>query len=195
MTMRPGSIIFKSLLAVLLIIPAIAGQASAQTSPADSLTYQRAATLDSTLVGKSIFNIISDQRHGYGEVTIHQSQAIVNAMQRHIAGNHERKLSGYRVRIFFDNSQNARNLSETAEKKFASAYPGIPTYRTYQNPFFKVAAGDFRTRSEAIEFLQKVKGEFPGSLIIKENIEFPIADRKHPYTITGTGPAEQMSNN
>ena len=102
-------------------------------------------------------------------------------MQSHINGNRDRKLSGFRVRIFFDNSQNARNASEMTVKRFSSSHPGIPVYRTYQNPFFKVVAGDFRTRSEAMEFLQGIKGEYPGAFVVKENISFPAADRKHTY--------------
>ena len=114
---------------------------------------------------------------------VHQSQSIANALQSHINGNRNRKLSGYRVRIFFDNSQNARSASELTVKKFSLSHPGVPVYRTYQNPFFKVVAGDFRTRSEAIEFLQKIKGAYPGAFVVKENISFPAADKTHLYDV------------
>ena len=62
----------------------------------------------------------------------------------------------FRIRIFNDNQQSARVSSEAAEKRFQAMCPGIPTYRTYSNPYFKVVAGDFRTKSEALKVLQTV---------------------------------------
>lgn len=159
----------------------LSGHSSGAQEMRDSVVYHQAAALDSALLGRSVFNIISSRRPSEGEVKVHQSQAISAAMQSHINGNRDRKLSGFRVRIFFDNSQNARNASEMTVKRFSSSHPGIPVYRTYQNPFFKVVAGDFRTRSEAMEFLQGIKGEYPGAFVVKENISFPAADRKHTY--------------
>lgn len=159
------------------------GQRAGAQEMKDSLVYHQAAALDSTLLGRSVFNIISSAKSGEGEVKIHQSQAISTAMQSHISGNRDRKLPGFRVRIFFDNSQNARSMSETTVKRFSLSHPGVPVYRTYQNPFFKVVVGDYRTRSEAMEFLQKIKGEYPGAFVVKENISFPAADRKHTYDV------------
>ena len=122
------------------------GQRAGAQEMKDSLVYHQAAALDSTLLGRSVFNIISSGKSGEGEVKIHQSQAISTAMQSHISGNRDRKLPGFRVRIFFDNSQNARSMSETTVKRFSSSHPGVPVYRTYQNPFFKVVVGDYRRR-------------------------------------------------
>ena len=131
---------------------------------ADSVVYRQAAAMDSTLVGKSIFG-----------------QSIVNAMKLQIASNSSRKLTGYRVRIFFDNSKTARNASENVMKIFKATYPGIPAYRNYQNPFFRVVVGDFRTKSEAMEFLQKIKSSYTSALVVKEGINFPAVNKEHNY--------------
>lgn len=123
-------------------------------------------TVDSTLIGKSIFNLLPN-------VTVHQSQSILSLMNRQIASNSSRKISGYRVRIFNDNKQNSRGASEAAMGRFKGMYPGIAAYRTYSNPFFKVTVGDFRTKSEAMRLLQQVKGSFPSAFIVKETINYP----------------------
>jgi|GEM_PF-5073269 len=107
--------------------------ANAQEQYADSIVYRPAAAVDSTLLGKSIFNILSAHSYGEGDIRIHQSQAITNAMKQYISGNSSRKISGYRVRIFFDNSQSARNASESVMRTFRAAHPGTPAYRSYQN--------------------------------------------------------------
>ena len=81
------------------------------------------------------------------------------------------------------NAQNARTASEEVLKRFLSRWHGIPAYRSYQNPFFKVTVGDFRTKSEALELLEQIKGEFPAAFILKENINYPVIDKTHSYDI------------
>ena len=137
----------------------------------DSVIYRPVATADSTLVGKNIFNVLPDN------VNVRQSQQIANSMKSHVASNGARTISGYRVRIFFDNKQNARTESDTVLKKFNGLYPDVMAYRIYANPYFKVTVGDFRTKSEAMALLARIKGAFPSAFVVKENIEFPVVDK------------------
>jgi hypothetical protein len=137
----------------------------------DSVIYRPVATADSALVGKNIFNVLPDN------VNVRQSQQIANSMKSHVASNGARTISGYRVRIFFDNKQNARTESETVLKRFNGLYPDVMAYRIYANPYFKVTVGDFRTKSEAMALLARIKGAFPSAFVVKENIEFPVVDK------------------
>lgn len=137
----------------------------------DSVIYRPVATADSTLVGKSIFNVLPEN------VNVRQSQQIANSMKSHVASNGARTISGYRVRIFFDNKQNARTESEAVLKRFNGLYPDVMAYRIYANPYFKVTVGDFRTKSEAMALLARIKGAFPSAFVVKENIEFPVVDK------------------
>ena len=97
-------------------------------------------------------------------------------MREHIATNAKRTVSGYRVRIFFDNKQTARTESENTLKKFNGLFPEVMAYRIYANPYFKVTVGDFRTKSEAMALLSRIKGDFPSAFVVKENIEYPVVD-------------------
>lgn len=164
-------------------MPLLANAQDGARQTVDSLVFRQAAAIDSTLAGRSIFNMLSAYKYGEGTVSIHQSQAIVNAMKRQAEANHSRKMTGYRVRIFFDNDKSARNASESVLNSFRAANPGIPAYRSYQNPFFRVVAGDFRTKSEAMEFLQKIKYTYPSALVVKETINYPAVDKEHNYII------------
>lgn len=137
----------------------------------DSVIYRPVAIADSTLVGKNIFNVLPDN------VNVRQSQQIANSMKSHVASNGARTISGYRVRIFFDNKQNARTESEAVLKRFNGLYPDVMAYRIYANPYFKVTVGDFRTKSEAMALLARIKGAFPSAFVVKENIEFPVVDK------------------
>ena len=55
----------------------------------------------------------------------------------------------------------------------AEHFPTIPVYRSYMNPYFKVVAGDYRTKSDAMRELGAIKEIFPNAFIIKEYINFP----------------------
>lgn len=145
---------------------------------ADSVVYRPAAAVDSSLVGTSIMSLLGS---GKETVTVHQSKAMESALEKHIADNRTRHMSGYRVRIFFDNSQKARQESEETLRRFEAGHPGVAAYRSYQNPYFKVTVGDFRTKSEALELLEKIRAEFPTAFILKENINYPVVDKNNAY--------------
>ena len=115
------------------------------------------------------------------DVNVYQSTVIAKSMDGHIMTNAESPLAGYRVRIFFDNKQSARNESEATLKRFESLYHDVSAYRSYANPYFKVTVGDFRTKSEAMELLERIKNEFPSAFVVKENINFPVVDKNDAF--------------
>lgn len=152
----------------------------------DTVMTVPAARMDTTLAGQDILALMPSRAEGgAADVKIHQSQQIRNSLSMHISTNPARITEGYRVRIFFDNKQSARTESENTEKLFREAHPDIPAYRSYANPYFKVTVGDFRTKSEAMQLLRSIVGEFPTAFVVKENINYPAVDRFHP-TVTDT---------
>ena len=150
----------------------------------DSVVYRFVSCVDTTLVGKDIFHIMPLKGRGdVADVEIYQSQEIANTIRQQVADNSARSISGYRVRIFFDNKQTARKASEEIYERFTALYRDVKAYRTYANPYFKVTVGDFRTRSEAMELLSRIKSEFPSAFLVKENIEYPIIDKSNAYYV------------
>lgn len=158
----------------------------------DSVVYRPVSAVDTTLVGKNIFSLLASSKQG---VDVRQSQKIAGSMESHVVSNEGRTMSGYRVRIFFDNKQSARNESEATMKKFKSLFPEVMAYRLYANPYFKVTVGDFRTKSEAMALLARIKGEFPGAFVVKENIGYPVVDSENAViidTVKILKPADQV---
>ena len=150
----------------------------------DSLIYVSNVSVDSTLVGKDVFRDMPSEAFGAeATVNVGQSELIEQSMRRHIESNPSRALSGYRVRIFFDNKQTARNESEQTVNRFRAMYRDVAVYRTYTNPYFKVTVGDCRTRSEAMHLLSRIKYNFPSAFVVKENIECPLVDDQAAYRI------------
>lgn len=150
----------------------------------DSLVYRPASAVDTTLAGKNILDVMPKKAAGgNADVNVQQSENIDIALQEHVDANARRKLNGYRVRIFFDNKQSARTASEETLKRFESMYHDVVAYRTYANPYFKVTVGDFRTKSEAMALLERIRYEFPSAFVVKENISFPVVDQANAFVV------------
>ena len=160
--------------AILILIAvfafALSGYAQNDIAVEVDSTYANRAAVDSTLAGKDIFQMLGSGQGSFsreGKIVIDQTSAVSSAMSRHIANNAHKRLTGYRVRIFFDNKQTARNQSERVAGTFKSQHPGISVYREYENPYFKVTVGDFRTKSDAMVLLRSVKNLFPSAFIVR----------------------------
>lgn len=136
-------------------------------------TIVKPPLLDSALLSRDVFSLLKERGPFSNRVSIDQSENLLAAFNNHIALSANKKITGFRVRIFFDNKQDARVHSGNVAGSFAGRFPDIPVYRTYENPYFKVTVGDFRTKSEATVELKRVETEFPSAFIVRETINFP----------------------
>ena len=125
------------------------------------------AQVDSTLMGRSILSVL-----GPG-VTVNQSRTMRSALDSYVSNNAAKKLSGFRIRVYFDNGQSARTRSEAIARSISNAFPGIGVYRTFESPNFKVCVGDFRTKDEALKVYHSLKATYPTAIILKETINYP----------------------
>lgn len=123
--------------------------------------------VDSTLLGRSVLSVL-----GSG-VTVNQSAAMKSAFDSYVSANASKKVTGYRIRVYYENSQNARNRSEAIARTISGTYPGIGVYRTFESPNFKVCVGDFRTKDEALKIYHALKSSYPTAIILKETINYP----------------------
>ena len=126
-----------------------------------------ASQVDSTLMGRSILSVM-----GSG-VTVNQSRSMRTAFDSYISNNAAKKLTGYRIRVYFDNGQSARMRSESIARSVSNAFPGIGVYRTFESPNFKVTVGDFRTKDEALKVYHSLKATYPTAIILRETINYP----------------------
>lgn len=97
------------------------------------------------------------------------TDSLSKAMDRQVEKNRGRRTQGYRLRIYFDNSQNARAVSERIVDTFKVRHPGVPVFRIYDNPYFKVTVGEFRSKSDALRFLEFIRPEYPAVFLVKES--------------------------
>ncbi len=59
---------------------------------------------------------------------------------------------GYRIQIIKASGNDALTITEEARDEFTDKYIDIPVYLTFDEPYYRVRVGDFRTRLEAEKF-------------------------------------------
>lgn len=120
-------------------------------------------------------NLYSQERKG--EINIIQDARLEQLLKRHAEINRKSEgIQGFRIRIFSQSGQNARNNANDTSARFYDKYPGIKTHLDYDPPNFKVYVGDFRTRSQALKTLQKISSDYPHAFIVSTTIDFPPLD-------------------
>lgn len=80
-------------------------------------------------------------------------------------------IPGYRIQIFKGSGNNALDEALVVRDKFVTRY-NVPAYITFNEPYYRVRVGDFRTRIDAIRFLQQIKGRYPLAWEIQDEIKF-----------------------
>lgn len=110
----------------------------------------------------------------FAQVTVVADPAIDSLVAKHIRINEEGKgFPGFRVQIFSDSGNGARERANEKRSAFVSKYPDVPAYLDFNNPNFIVRVGDFRTKLEARKFLNTINVEFPYAFVRKDLIQPP----------------------
>lgn len=81
-----------------------------------------------------------------------------------------KKVSGYRIVIFMKNAQSARREAVAVQEEFGAQFADVPSYMTYENPYFKISVGNCTTPEEAMILLGRLKRAYPKAFVVRENI-------------------------
>jgi|ADGO01.1.fsa_nt_gi hypothetical protein len=108
-------------------------------------------------------------------VAVHKDPRIDLLVRKHIEINElntrdaRRFVQGYRILVM---NTNDRTKANEAKAKIYQELPDMKVYLHWQQPFFKLKVGNFQTREEAEEHLDKVKRIFNQEVyIIRDVIE------------------------
>jgi len=113
-------------------------------------------------------------RKDSGAVTIFQDKLVDELVQKQVklneAGNNQ---EGYRIQIFSDSGNNSKTKAQSAMDEFLAKYPELKAYLVFKSPNYKVRIGDFRSKLDAIRFLNQITADFPNAFIISDLINLP----------------------
>lgn len=87
-----------------------------------------------------------------------------------VQGSKLRGVRGYRIRIFSDNGHGAKDNQKRVLARFLSLFPDIATYYPYEDTYYKIYVGDFRTKRNAMLALDRIDGKYPNAFIVEANI-------------------------
>ncbi len=108
-----------------------------------------------------------------GALHVNQDSRIERLMKRQrdvYAANNT--MPGYRVQIFMEIGNDAIAHAESMKSSFSAAFPELPVYLTYEQPYYRLRVGDFRNRVEAEKYVRLIKPQF--------NLAFVTADIINP---------------
>lgn len=118
---------------------------------------------------------VSAQTDTSGSVVVHKDprvdllvkkQASINITSKKSVG---RTMRGYRLLVL---NTNKREDAINAKTKVYTYFPELKAYLVYQAPFFRLKAGNFKTRDEAEKIRKQMLPLFPkGVFIVNDTIE------------------------
>ena len=79
----------------------------------------------------------------------------------------KRSVKGFRLLVV---NSNKREDAINAKTKLYQYFPELKSYLYYQAPYFKLKAGNFKTRKEAEDYQQKLASHFPNGVYIMTDI-------------------------
>jgi hypothetical protein len=89
------------------------------------------------------------------------------------------RLNGYRIQVYMDNSQRARNEATRVVSLMNEAFPEVATYVRYNAPNWKVLVGDFQTKEDADSLKRNIQSSLPElgkeMYIVSSKINSPVS--------------------
>jgi hypothetical protein len=136
------------------------------------------ASLTSAQQYFDFLNEIQKPHPSGGDIDIsHSSEKITEVYNLHLHKVRSQSgIEGYRIRLHSESGRDAREEINKQKAVFLSKFPDVETYLRYTPPFWRLYAGNFRTKSEAYRLWMDVKTYFPNSFPIKQNINPPPLD-------------------
>ena len=87
--------------------------------------------------------------------------------------NKRRGMAGFRVQIYTASGNRSRLLTERQKAEFDASFPNVPSYITYDEPYFKLRVGDFRTRLDAQRFSRQISSKYIFATVVVDRINPP----------------------
>jgi len=113
-------------------------------------------------------------------VKINQDEAISNLLKKHIIVNEYNPwVSGFRVQLYSISGANSRDKANQFRAEFLIKHPKTQVYVVYQAPYYKVRLGDFRTKMNALYFLQTIVETYPSGFVVVDQIRFMDEEKQN----------------
>lgn len=128
-----------------------------------------------------ITHISIGQNHGKGQLNVVQDARIDSLLVKYIEINKVNPgIEGWRIEIFFEAGNNSKTMAMEARSGFIGKYTNVSSYLLFQQPYYKVRVGDFRSKVEAEKFLKDIEPDYPNAFVVADEINFPKLEQEQP---------------
>ena len=103
-------------------------------------------------------------------VTLVKDYRVNVLVNKHIEYNQTAPVNGFRINIFFQSGNNSRSEATAAQADFSEQFPNIKSYVSFEEPYFRVNVGNFRTRLEASTVLERLKVSYPQAHVVRATL-------------------------
>jgi len=83
-------------------------------------------------------------------------------------------IPGFRIQIFFESGNYSKSLALEVKQEFETKYLNQKAYVSFNEPYYRVRVGDFRSKIEAIGFLKKIIRKYPNAFEVEDRISIGI---------------------
>ncbi len=119
---------------------------------------------------KDIFQRLADDTPSEGTVRIIQEPGVADMVKQHIEQNKKSPgIDGFRIQLYSGSGTSSRKEAEDVKSRMMSAFPNQKVYLTYNAPFWRVRAGNYRNKSESMQLFSQLRGIFPNCYPVKDN--------------------------
>jgi hypothetical protein len=108
-----------------------------------------------------LFLLIASNQSTYSQNNTNSSVEVKNLIAKKRAFNSKFGY-GFRVQIFYGDETKARSL----QNKFKASFPNVSAKLEYDQPYWKVQVGNYKTRLEADKAILNFSEKFSGLIVI-----------------------------
>jgi len=96
------------------------------------------------------------------------SESIQSLQDIFLANNEKKEGDGFRIQLL---TSTDNNMVTKTRLQFLSKFPEAQVYTVYERPYFKLRAGDYVSKAEALRISGSYKIDFPAALVVPDKIK------------------------
>ena len=101
-------------------------------------------------------------------VTFIQDSSVNILVEKHILSNKTIPITGFRINIFSQSGNHSRSGAMTAQTIFSERFPDMKSYVNFEEPYFRINVGNFRTQLEAAAALERLRSAYPQAFLVRD---------------------------
>jgi hypothetical protein len=101
-------------------------------------------------------------------VTFLQNPIVNTLLERHVLSNKTVSITGFRINIFSQSGNHSRSGAMIAQNIFSERFPDMKSYVSFEEPYFRINVGNFRTQLEAAAALERLRAAYPQAFLVRD---------------------------